>query len=112
MKRFQSHGFECAIVVGPLGNLNGYVRILDASHPSFGKHYDSVDCSVHGGLTYSDSRLPRGEEQDGWWLGFDACHAGDFIPAIPDLGGELRDEAYVMGECESLARQLSCLTSG
>jgi hypothetical protein len=25
MKRFISHGLECAVLEGPLGNLNGYV---------------------------------------------------------------------------------------
>lgn len=30
---------------------NGYV-ILDQDHPDFGKHYDDIEVSIHGGLTF------------------------------------------------------------
>jgi hypothetical protein len=112
MKRFISHGLECAVLEGPLGNLNGYVRIADESHPLFGRHYFDLNLEVHGGCTYSDNSLPPSEEPDGWWIGFDTGHAGDYIPKIPQLGGVRRDEAYVIGECENLARQISCCTFG
>ncbi len=55
---------------------NGYVGV-PAGHPWFGKDYDSIDCEVHGGLTYAADRAPT-EKPDGfWWVGFDTAHLGD-----------------------------------
>lgn len=65
---------------------------------------------VHGGLTFSQ----------GAWFGFDCAHAGDLSPGLNAtlrgmgmeresslrLGNVYRDEAYVIGECERLAKQL------
>jgi hypothetical protein len=90
-----------------------YVCIEDESHPLFGVHYFDLNLEVHGGCTFSEDSLPNEDDApDGWWIGFDTGHAGDFIPAIPDLGGVPRSEQYVMGECEKLARQISCCISG
>lgn len=113
MKLFECHGLQCAVLKGPLGQLNGYVCIEDRDHPMFGVHYFDLPLDVHGGCTFSQSSLPKGDDSpDGWWIGFDTAHAGDFVPSIPHLGGATRDEQYVMGECEKLARQISCSTSG
>lgn len=72
---------------------------------------------VHGGLTFSSKG--RGKypvESDLWWFGYDCGHAGD-APA-PDsklasyrmagFEGDIhRTLEYCVGECESLAKQLS-----
>jgi hypothetical protein len=54
---------------------------------------------VHGGITFS---APF--EEDSWWLGFDAAHAGD------DFGltgsGIYRDEPYMHQQAENLVDQL------
>ena len=49
---------------------NGYVNV-SPGHPWYGVDYEQIDCSIHGGLTYS--------EQNGefWTVGFDTAHAGD-----------------------------------
>jgi len=58
---------------------------------------------VHGGLTYA------GADGDLWQFGFDCAHAGDArFPGDPN--GVWRDEAYVVGECKSLADQLVAVT--
>lgn len=64
---------------------NGYV-ILPKEHPDYGKSYEEINASVHGGLTFADESLNiswpelpdfcRGKE--GWWIiGFDTCHLED-----------------------------------
>lgn len=74
---------------------------------------------IHGGLTYSKGNDYPIDQPETWWFGFDCAHSGD----APDddifrrLGGEnskhyqrvgaIRSEAYVVAECESLARQLA-----
>lgn len=108
-------GYRCAMILSPLGTPNGYVCI-HRPHPYWGLGYDDVpDISVHGGLTFADYRVyvSEMEPREGeWWLGFDVLHAGDAW-SISDSGrtvsmpGEVRDEAYVRKECESLAAQLA-----
>ena len=62
--------------------------------------------NVHGGLTFSsrdrDSRYPI--PTDGWWFGFDCAHLDDKTKYSP--AGEERSMQYVIGECESLAKQI------
>lgn len=101
---FFAEGYRCEIKRHPsLGHLNGYVYLPD-THPDFGKGYDDVDVSVHGGLTYSD----------GGCFGFDCSHAGDITPALENLMGDLpstgtgdvyRNMAFVEKQLRSLARQ-------
>lgn len=65
---------------------------------------------VHGGLTYSDDHCPRNDPDGLWWFGFDCSHSGDYSPNFSSLGltyGVYRDFDYVVGECKSLAEQLS-----
>ena len=66
---------------------NGYVVILDQSHPLFGEHYmghqnedGSYDWDskldhlyVHGGITFSE----YDEQRRGWVIGFDSAHWQD-----------------------------------
>ena len=103
---FFAEGYRCEIKRHPsLGHLNGYVYLPD-THPDFGKGYDDIDVSVHGGLTYAD----------GGCFGFDCGHAGDLTPAFdgryPDEQGNpafaqdtYRNMAFVEKQLRSLARQ-------
>ena len=91
----------------------GYVEIK-FGRPLFGMGYDEAqDISVHGGLTFADrggSFLPS----SGWWFGFDCAHWGDGEIELnpnaalhPGKAPEPKSLEFVVGECESLAAQLS-----
>lgn len=56
---------------------------------------------VHGSITWSDRHINVGRTpEDGlWWFGFDCNHVGDTV--------YVQDKAYVIEQCESLARQLA-----
>lgn len=111
VETFESHGFRCVIGAGgpSLQNFNGYLAV-EEGHPWHGLHYDDIDCEVHGGLTWSEPRLPWETKPDGegrHWVGFDTCHAGDLVPAMmTHFPGEVfRDEEYVRRELNDLAEQ-------
>lgn len=110
------------------GNWCGYVGVPQ-THPYHGKHYDQVNVSAHGGLTYSDycredtpiCHVPApGEPEELYWFGFDCAHFRDYAPGLdrilaatlnrpvrePNPDETYRDLAYVQGEVEDLARQL------
>lgn len=98
--------YPCRIARGPGGAWCGYIT-LPAHHPwrSIIKNigYDGIDCTVHGGLTYAN----------GCTVGFDCAHGWDLCPALGgvwnagvwDANSTYRDMAYVIAQCESLARQ-------
>lgn len=66
---------------------------------------------VHGGLTYARDHAPNQKPDGLWWLGFDCAHAGDACtPQEADERNIYRDESYVKGECDALAKQLSQFT--
>jgi hypothetical protein len=94
----ETTGLPCLIKRSPvMGVLCGYVG-LSPSHPWHGLDYDEVEDSirVHGGLTFaglceegkphesSISHIPAPGEPDVpvWWIGFDAGHAFDRLPAM------------------------------
>lgn len=56
-----------------------YVKI-PKKHPYFGKNYNLMDIYVHGGLTYSNSKLwiSKVDVKSGWFIGWDYAHLGDF----------------------------------
>lgn len=127
----EATGRPCLIVRNAGGGLCGYVAV-DPDHPLHGRDYEAPDVAVHGGLTYADRCQDGDTEADGichvpapgapedvWWFGFDCVHAGDQAPGmlaslqragIRNLDvyrhDVYRDVAYVVGEVESLARQL------
>lgn len=123
----EATGYPCLIKRNRMGALCGYVGVSEG-HPYFQKHYDDVDVSAHGGLTYSDMcqedpenhgicHLPEpGEPEHVWWLGFDCGHYDDFMPGygswsmrpIPEImkRGTYRDVPFVQEECRQLAQQL------
>lgn len=95
--------YPCRVLRGPAGALCGYVA-LPPGHPWLDGDYESIDCTVHGGLTYMHDNV----------VGFDCSHAGDVRPALmtyyekASLGSwqeQYRDRAYVMNEVEDLVRQ-------
>lgn len=56
----------------------------------------------------------EGRPDNIWWLGFDAAHSGDLIPAFCNFysasNGTYRNLDYIREECRKLALQLSKLT--
>lgn len=94
-------GMICEAAKSGLGTWCGYVTV-EPGHPDYGRDYAEVelDHDPHGGLTFS------GESDDGWVLGFDCAHWGDYVPAIPLGGGEYRDIDFIVSECAKLARDL------
>lgn len=60
----------------PHGFGNGYIGV-PPEHPWYGKHYDDIDCNVHGGLTYAADSAPTQEPDGYWWIGFDTAHLFD-----------------------------------
>jgi hypothetical protein len=134
----EATGLDCLIVRTPwAGHLCGYVGVPEG-HPAFGLGYDQANAlgepdddgyrwlRVHGGLTFAGPRQEGAEEtgichvpQPGrpdriWWLGFDAAHADDIMPAFDHLLGRrrvnpravYRTVAYMQAECAALAAQL------
>lgn len=120
LAEFESHGFQCLVVNCRGSHLCGYVGIPEG-HPWYRTDYDGVRVDgdyvdVHGGLTFADDHVLAGEKPAGvWWIGFDCAHSGDRIggPNGDDVSSALRrgrsgvwrDEAFVRGECEKLAKQ-------
>lgn len=95
---------------------NGYV-LLPPNHPLYGKNYDDIDISAHGGLTFSDYfkdtrflKWIENREIDGdvtkenfknfnnyWIIGFDTNHYDDNL--------HICTKKYVMDETESILEQ-------
>jgi hypothetical protein len=122
-------GLPCLIVRNMFGALCGYVGI-SKGHPAYEAEYDDVDVDVHGGLTFAGKccegsehgichKVDPGEDDDVWWLGFDAGHFRDLSPAseardrargFGPIGNPIyRDISYVESECASLAKQLAAM---
>jgi len=133
-------GLTCVIIRHPqLGHLCGYVRV---PHGSFKKrlvaynripgrvflgkmrchcatHHSSLQgITVHGGVTWANSRLRDGRllPMRGFWLGFDCAHYADLSPNMSSAfampGSVYRDFPYVEQECVSLAKQVKVLLAG
>lgn len=122
---------DCMIVRNSLGALCGYAAVAPG-HPFYGKDYDDVDVSVHGGLTYG-ARCQEGQPEaegvchvpqpgrpaDVFWFGFDTAHFMDRVPGMPaipgleDFDGDTTYKTfdYVKAEVEDLAKQLAAVSS-
>jgi hypothetical protein len=124
---FVSFGFACILQRNYMGGWCGYVGVPE-THSAYGKHYDQVEVSVHGGLTYADKcnesicHIPKpGMPDNVWWLGFDCGHCYDILPYMHASakmraigisrslheGDVYRDLAYVKKETKRLAKQLA-----
>lgn len=100
------------------GALAGYVGV-PRTHPLYESYYDTANwrltTPVHGGLTYSGELKNMAVYLPGhypkvkwsWFFGFDCAHYLDYLPEMPELGGEYRDIEYVRDEVENLAEQLA-----
>lgn len=115
-------GLPCLIVRHPeIGTLCGYVAV-PPGHPLHGSTMGSVeldDLAVHGGITYAGPcnghvcHVPfEGEPEDVLWLGFDAGHGGDYMPACAQVGGIYRTLSYMIEQTNQLAQQLSRMSHG
>ena len=129
-------GFDYLILSNDLGFRCGYVRIPE-SHPFFDKHYDEMDVTVHGGLTFGGFCEKDSLWGEGFWIGFDCGHCYDlpdpdemnretllaqkhmkkFNKAIDQLtrvtGGsprKIRSAGYVESQCRHLAEQCAQAT--
>ena len=78
---------------------HAYVAI-PKGHPLFGKNYDDINVSVHGGITFADESIDgQPKKTEGMWIvGFDCCHSGDTPSTCP--------KEYVEAEAERLREQL------
>lgn len=104
---FEHRGLLCAVRRNlHLGTLCGYVRVPEG-HPWHGAADMNSPLSrvhVHGGITFAD----HGDDDNGWYLGFDCGHFGDAIPRGYNLGhGIYRSFGYVHEETLALARAVS-----
>ena len=91
---------ECIIRRTPSGWLCGYVKVSSDNNPiviDFDKLY------VHGGITFEGTLDYL--DVDGYWIGFDCAHAGDWSPML-DVYGVYRDAEYVENELLKLTVQL------
>jgi len=128
-KDFIVDGFRCVILGIYMGHRCGYIAI-PKGHKLYGKDYDEIDISVHGGLTYaeySENSYPVECEEPVYWIGFDCAHAGDGkdfeliksflgknddvqmildIEAIYPMRGIIRTLEYVENELIDVVRQL------
>ena len=90
------------------GYANGYIAI-PRGHELYGKHYDEIPLSVHGGWTFSEYasvlRPDQLEFVDGnviapnsWVIGFDTAHFGDNL--------KNRDRNFVVSELKTVLKNL------
>jgi hypothetical protein len=105
-------GFPFMVVHNSLGHRCGYICI-PKGHPWFGKDYDNIDASVHGGLTFAQY---DDDDDESYWIGFDCAHYNDAPdPTLPSTyrfksDGVVRTQEYVEAECRSLCEQAAQMT--
>ena len=99
--------FDCNIIRNKRGgHLCGYV-VLTQDNDFFGKGYDDIPVSCHGGLTYTD------DSGSLWVIGFDCAHYGDLQPFYTEeefysgRNAVYRDMEFVTRECEFICEQVS-----
>lgn len=77
---------------------------LPKDHKFFGMDYDDIyyddDCNFccHGGLTFSSNHLL--DFEDGWYIGWDYTHLGDYTPFIDDNGVKYTVSMLIADVCE------------
>jgi len=97
------------------GYANGYVAV-PPEHPMYGKGYDEVNVSIHGGLTFSEKKsninnpewwenveklgFTEDVPEDYWVFGFDTCHYED---------GPHLDRDWCIEETNDLKQQLEVM---
>lgn len=99
VKSWEFAGFKCAVTEG-YSSYNGYV-CLTIEHSWYEAHYNDIPVEIHGGLTFGEIF------GDGYWVGFDTAHAGDFLfPESVGLENNTFPFVEVVKETECLAKQL------
>jgi len=128
-KDFMVDEFRCVIIGQKIGHRCGYIAI-PKEHELYGKDYDEIDISVHGGLTYasySEGEYPVKSEKSVYWIGFDCAHYMDgrdleLIKSFGEddidvknmlelerkypIGGEIRTVEYVENELIEMVNQI------
>jgi hypothetical protein len=105
-----AHGFACLMRRSDLGAWCGYVGV-PPGHPWHGRHYDSLDADVHGGLTFARAVAVVAGVRTRHWLGFDCAHCYDLVPGLGHATRAYRhdlvyrDAAWVRAQVERLAEQ-------
>lgn len=65
-----------------------YIKVPEKSK-YYQKNYDEIDLDVHGGLTYSRNYLAIEDKVlQGWFLGWDYAHVGDYIALPSEIENE------------------------
>jgi len=125
---FTSSGLSCAVTRNAeLRSLCGYVAVPDDHplayvHPTYFFYPEPItltgdELQAHGGITFRGraqylARSPFGRRKC-WALGFDAGHAGDVVPGLPDMArfedAKYRTVEYMVKQCERLAKQLAAI---
>ena len=85
---------------------NAYIRIPE-DHPYYGKDYTEIDDKgiVHCGFTFSGNNLHKDYGlQDGWYLGWDYGHIGDYTDY--DAGCTLDGRRWTVSEITAECRQI------
>ncbi len=88
-----------------------YVQ-LPESHPYYGQtDYDAIPVDCHGGLTYAAFGLhPEKYKKDGFWVGWDYLHWGDFADyGKVKMPGKQWTVKEIQAEVESVVQQLVAL---
>lgn len=68
-----------------------YIKI-PKDHKLHGKSIDEINVCAHGGITYSHDHLyiTNNQKVDGWFIGWDYGHAGDYIGSDVNLPEKYR----------------------
>lgn len=113
-ERFTHMGIECLILRFPItGTLSGYVRVSDEMRAKFQTMNDEpanfnfeANIGCHGGVTHTGEL----QDREGYWVGFDTAHAGDYMPALTGntfLNNlQYRDIEYIREQVKSMVVQL------
>lgn len=79
VKAGKHNGFEY-FILWYRNHPNAYIKI-PKGHPFYEKDHNEIDDKgyVHGCFTFSDKNLNKDHGlEDGWYLGWDYAHAGDY----------------------------------
>lgn len=82
---------------------------LSKGHKYFGKHYDDIHISCHGGLTFSneclDNIIPYTK---GYWIiGWDYAHCGDYYGFCKELvAGHKYTTKELIIDCQDVIEEL------
>lgn len=80
-----------------------YVK-LDKGHKYNGKDWYDVNIGVHGGITFSEEVSNDHRWSDGWWIGWDYAHAGDYFYYMND--GKRYTTEMLVEDIKNVVKQL------